>query len=59
MKIITALTFQLLAMLPLQIITGQSQITLTSDQQLIDLLDPDKVLDLSRGYDKVYRSLRQ
>ena len=37
---------------------GQTQITLTSDQQLNDLLDPDKVIDVSKGYRKDYTSLR-
>ena len=48
----------LLAMGILSPCLGQTQITLTSDQQLIDLLDPDKVLDLSKGYRKVHGSLR-
>lgn len=33
-------------------------IILTSDQQLNDLLDPDKKIDLSTGYTKRYASLR-
>ncbi len=37
---------------------GQS-IILTSDQQLRDLTDPDKEMDLSLGYNKYIRSLRQ
>ncbi|MBQ6087149.1 MAG: hypothetical protein IJK96_03720 [Bacteroidales bacterium] len=36
-----------------------SQIILTSDQQLRDLLDPDKVIDLSVGYTPEHKSLRQ
>ncbi|WP_352421161.1 hypothetical protein [Proteiniphilum sp.] len=34
-------------------------IILTSDQQLRDLTDPDKEMDLSLGYNKYIRSLRQ
>ena len=34
-------------------------IILTSDQQLTDLIDPDKEIDLSIGYNKDIRSLRQ
>ena len=34
---------------------GQTDIILTSDQQLNDLLDPDKVIDISKGYNKVYK----
>ena len=34
-------------------------IILTSDQQLNDLLDPDKKIDLSTGYTKRYASLRE
>ncbi|WP_298650932.1 hypothetical protein [uncultured Proteiniphilum sp.] len=34
-------------------------IILTSDQQLKDLTDPDKEMDLSLGYNKYVRSLRQ
>ncbi len=34
-------------------------IILTSDQQLKDLTDPDKEMDLSLGYNKYIRSLRQ
>ncbi len=34
-------------------------IILTSDQQLEDLTNPDKQVDLSLGYDKYIRSLRQ
>ena len=37
-------------------LTGQ--LTLTSDQQLNDLMDPDKQIDLSTGYTKRYGSLR-
>ena len=35
-----------------------AQIILTSDQQLNDLLDPDKKIDMSTGYTKRYASLR-
>ena len=50
----------LLAFLVLQFIAGQSAtIILTSDQQLNDLLDPDKKIDLSTGYNKRYGSLRE
>lgn len=38
---------------------GTTTIILTSDQQLNDLLDPDKVIDLSTGYNKRHASLRQ
>ena len=34
-------------------------IILTSDQQLNDLLDPDKKIDLSTGFNKRYASLRE
>ncbi len=34
-------------------------IILTSDQQLADLQDPDKKIDLSTGYTKVFASLRE
>jgi hypothetical protein len=34
-------------------------IILTSDQQLSDLQDPDKTIDLSLGYDKQFGSLRE
>lgn len=36
-----------------------AQIILTSDQQLNDLLDPDKKIDLSTGFTKRYASLRE
>ena len=51
----------ILVLLSVTIVTSmaQSSIILTSDQQVIDLMDPDKVLDLSTGYNKVYASLRQ
>ncbi len=49
----------ILGLISMQSANGQSQITLTSDQQVIDLMDPDKVLDISRGNTKVYASLRQ
>lgn len=58
MKKITLLTLYFLSICFVQSTIGQTQITLTSDQQLIDLLDPDKVIDLSKGYNKVYGSLR-
>ena len=34
-------------------------IILTSDQQLRDIQDPDKVIDMSTGYTPVHKSLRQ
>jgi hypothetical protein len=50
----------LLVFLVFQFFAGQSAtIILTSDQQLNDLLDPDKKIDLSTGYDKRYGSLRE
>lgn len=49
----------ILGLSSIQQVIGQSQITLTSDQQVFDLMDPDKVLDLSKGHTKVYASLRQ
>lgn len=51
----------ILVLLSVTIVTSmaQSSIILTSDQQVIDLMDPDKVLDISTGYNKVYASLRQ
>ena len=43
-----------------QFLTGHSvTIILTSDQQLNDLLDPDKQIDLSTGFNKRYGSLRE
>ena len=59
MKPTKILTLISLLFLFLQFTSGQSQITLTSDQQVIELMDPDKVLDISRGHTKVYASLRQ
>lgn len=35
------------------------ELILTSDQQLDDLMDPDKPIDVSLGYDKRVRSLRE
>ena len=58
MKKVTLLCLISILLLTPQYSKGQSQITLTSDQQLIDLLDPDEVIDLSRGYNQVYGSLR-
>ena len=46
------LAFQMAAAYPVTII-------LTSDQQLDDLVDPDKKIDLSTGYTKRYGSLRE
>src|SRR5690554_2831625 len=34
-------------------------IILTSDQQLYDLMDPDKKIDMSMGYNRTIRSLRE
>ena len=34
-------------------------IILTSDQQLRDLMDPDKKIDMSTGYTPVHLSLRE
>lgn len=34
-------------------------IILTSDQQLFDLMDPDKKIDMSLGYTSTFRSLRE
>ena len=58
MKHSRTITIPILVFLSLQIAAGQSQITLTSDAQLDSLLNPDNVLDLSRGYKKAYGSLR-
>ena len=50
----------LLCSLLFYFLTGQAvTIILTSDQQLNDLLDPDKQIDLSTGYTKRYGSLRE
>jgi hypothetical protein len=50
----------LLGSLLFHFMTGQAAtIILTSDQQLNDLLDPDKKIDLSTGYTKRYGSLRE
>ncbi len=62
MKIRTLLHGKLvmLAILICQMVPGYSAtIILTSDQQLNDLLDPDKKIDLSTGYTKRYGSLRE
>ncbi|MCP4313946.1 MAG: hypothetical protein GY790_22045 [Bacteroidetes bacterium] len=40
-------------------VAQSATIILTSDQQLNDLLDPDKKIDLSTGYNKRYASLRE
>ena len=34
-------------------------IILTSDQQLYDLMDPDKKIDMSLGHNPTFRSLRE
>ena len=57
LNILTAILF--IVFFNLQDTNCQSQITLTSDQQVIDLMEPDKVLNLSRGRQEVYGSLRQ
>ncbi|MEN8201172.1 MAG: hypothetical protein ABFS28_01160 [Bacteroidota bacterium] len=50
----------ILAILVFHFMAGHSAtIILTSDQQLNDLLDPDKKIDLSTGYTKRYGSLRE
>lgn len=50
----------LIAFLTLFFLNVQGEtIILTSDQQLNDLLDPDKKIDLSIGYKKQYSSLRE
>jgi len=50
----------LLALLLFQFSLGHAAtIILTSDQQLNDLLDPDKKIDLSTGFNKRYASLRE
>ncbi len=38
---------------------NSATIILTSDQQLSDLMDPDKKIDLSTGYNKHFASLRE
>jgi len=38
---------------------GAEVIILTSDQQLYDLMDPDKKIDMSLGHQSVFRSLRE
>ena len=56
-------TFKKVVLLTFLILLGFSghaaTIILTSDQQLNDLLDPDKKIDLSTGYTKRYGSLRE
>jgi hypothetical protein len=49
------ITIRLFAVTP----TFAASIILTSDQQLSDLQDPDKKIDLSTGYNKQFASLRE
>lgn len=50
------ISIAIMALLAMQVL--EAQIILTSDQQLNDLLDPDKKIDMSTGYTKRYASLR-
>jgi hypothetical protein len=60
MKTKSLLKLALMVVLAFQFIAGHSAtIILTSDQQLSDLLDPDKKIDLSTGFTKQYGSLRE
>src|SRR5690554_5230860 len=59
MKLFRILLFSLILAIGNAGITMGQSIILTSDQQLEDLTNPDKELDLSLGYNKYIRSLRQ
>ena len=56
--LIKRLTFITLLVVSFLGVQGAS-IILTSDQQLNDLLDPDKKIDISTGFNKRYASLRE
>ncbi|MFZ4260747.1 hypothetical protein ACFRAE_01800 [Sphingobacterium sp. HJSM2_6] len=50
----------ILALITLSVFEAKSEtIILTSDQQLNDLMDPDKKIDMSTGYTRTIRSLRE
>ena len=51
--------FYLLFLLASVLSVAAQSIILTSDQQLYDLTDPDKKIDLSTGFNKNVRSLRE
>lgn len=59
MKSFSILFFSLILAIGNAGITRGQSVILTSDQQLEDLTNPDKELDLSLGYNKYIRSLRQ
>ena len=59
MKRITKVLLCFLATLAVSVQASAGTIILTSDQQLRDLLDPDKKIDVSTGFNHVEKSLRE